>query len=320
MNEEIDNDDSSDSLDNESSPLRVENVEEKDRADQEKPKKSGAINKRNKVAINYGRVSAILVILSFIPFFLGNDFLITPFALGVCILGMTWYSVKRKRDCSDDGIIFYSHSQIVYYWPIWLGAFLISDLSVLGFGVEVIVEEGEQSFAPSKFTLFHLLVTGIVIFFTTVNLRGVWAIVFGVSALAVGLTLSVLNMWDPVLQRLGNLELYVNSDFYRALGAVVFIPWLMVVFLFDLRRYFHFQPSQITMVREIGEGEKNFDSFGAVMEKHNDNYVQHIALGFGSGDLSISTHGGESDTITFPNVWRINKVLKEVSKIREKRG
>jgi hypothetical protein len=56
------------------------------------------------------------------------------------------------------------------------------------------------------------------------------------------------------------------------------------------------------------------------MEKHNDNYVQHIALGFGSGDLSISTHGGESDTITFPNVWRINKVLKEVSKIREKRG
>ena len=320
MNEEIDNDDSSDSLDNESSPLRVENVEENDRADQEKPKKSGSINKRNKVAINYGIVSAILVILSFIPFFLGNDFLITPFALGVCILGMTWYSVKRKRDCSDDGIIFYSHSQIVYYWPIWLGAFLISDLSVLGFGVEVIVGEGEQSFAPSKFTLFHLLVTGIVIFFTTVNLRGVWAIVFGVSALAVGLTLSVLNMWDPVLQRLGNLELYVNSDFYRALGAVVFIPWLMVVFLFDLRRYFHFQPSQITMVREIGEGEKNFDSFGAVMEKHNDNYVQHIALGFGSGDLSISTHGGESDTITFPNVWRINKVLKEVSKIREKRG
>ena len=36
----------------------------------------------------------------------------------------------------------------------------------------MIVEEGEQSFAPSKFTLFHLLVTGIVIFFTTVNLRG----------------------------------------------------------------------------------------------------------------------------------------------------
>ena len=101
--------------------------------------------------------------------------------------------------------------------------------------------------------------TGIVIFFTTVNLRGVWAIVFGVSALAVGLTLSVLNMWDPVLRRLGNLELYIISDFYRALGAVVFIPWLMVVF-FSTLGDIPFQPSQITMVREIGEGEKNFDS------------------------------------------------------------
>ena len=160
----------------------------------------------------------------------------------------------------------------------------------------------------------------LVIFFTTVNLRGVWAIVFAVTALAVGLTLGVLDWWGPLLKRLGNIELYVNSDFYRALGAVVFLPWLFVVFIFDLRRYFHFQPSQITMVREIGEGEKNFDSFGVVMEKHRDNFVQHIALGFGSGDLSISTHGGDRDTITFQNVWRIGKVLKEVAKIREMRG
>ena len=37
------------------------------------------------------------------------------------------------------------------------------------------------------------------------------------------------------------------------------------------------------------------------MEKHNDNYVQHIALGFGSWRLKyLTTHGGESDTITFP--------------------
>ena len=166
----------------------------------------------------------------------------------------------------------------------------------------------------------HLVIIGVVVFFTNVNLRGVWAMVFGVSALAGGLALTLLGWWDPLLEQLGNLELYVNSDFYRAMGAVLFIPWLFVVFVFDLRRYFHFQPSQITMVNEIGEGEKNFDSFGVVMEKHRDNYVQHMALGFGSGDLSIATHGGDREVITFPNVLRINKVLKEVAKIREMRG
>lgn len=196
----------------------------------------------------------------------------------------------------------------------------MSDLAIFGIGEEIKVNEVVHSFAPSQFTMLHLIVTGLVIFFTTVNLRGVWAIVFAVTALAAGLTLGVLDWWGPLLKRLGNIELYVNSDFYRALGAVVFLPWLFVVFIFDLRRYFHFQPSQITMVREIGEGEKNFDSFGVVMEKHRDNFVQHIALGFGSGDLSISTHGGDSDKITFNNVWRIGKVLKEVAKIREMRG
>ncbi|MCH2026244.1 MAG: hypothetical protein MK172_10925, partial [Verrucomicrobiales bacterium] len=245
-------------------------------------------------------------------------FAITPFSVGVTILGMTYYSWKRKRDCSDKGIIFYSHSQIMYLWPIWLGAFVISD--IIGFLPGLSRALGGKSFALPEVTLFHLVVMAIVIFFTSVNLRGVWAVVFAVSAVALGLAFSVWDLWEPILNRLGDLELYVNSDFYRAMGVVIFIPWLFVVFVFDLRRYFHFRPSQVTMVHEIGEGEKTFDSFGVVMEKHRDNYVQHMALGFGSGDLSISTHGGDSDIITFRNVFRINRVLKEVSKIREKRG
>ncbi|MEC9035516.1 MAG: hypothetical protein VX588_01740 [Verrucomicrobiota bacterium] len=270
--------------------------------------------------MNYGIVATILILGSVVvPVFIKDwDFAITPFSVGVTILGMTYYSWKRKRDCSDKGIIFYSHSQIMYLWPIWLGAFVISD--IIGFLPGLSRELGGKSFALPEVTLFHLVVMAIVIFFTSVNLRGVWAVVFAVSAVALGLAFSVWDLWEPILNRLGDLELYVNSDFYRAMGVVIFIPWLFVVFVFDLRRYFHFRPSQVTMVHEIGEGEKTFDSFGVVMEKHRDNYVQHMALGFGSGDLSISTHGGDSDIITFRNVFRINRVLKEVSKIREKRG
>ena len=320
MNDELNKEGTSDSLEDEPASLRVENEVNDDNKVDTSSKEEVVSKKKNKMAINYGIVSSILIISSILTFFVTEEFLITPFVLGVCILGMTWYSVKRKRDCSDEGIIFYSHSQIIYYWPIWLGAFLVSDLAIFGIGEEIKVNEVVHSFAPSQFTMLHLIVTGLVIFFTTVNLRGVWAIVFAVTALAAGLTLGVLDWWGPLLKRLGNIELYVNSDFYRALGAVVFLPWLFVVFIFDLRRYFHFQPSQITMVREIGEGEKNFDSFGVVMEKHRDNFVQHIALGFGSGDLSISTHGGDRDTITFQNVWRIGKVLKEIARIREMRG
>ena len=301
----------------EDSPLRIDETDApKDGGEKQRSPKS----KKSKATLNYGIVAAILILGSVVvPAFIKDwDFAITPFSVGVTILGMTYYSWKRKRDCSDKGIIFYSHSQIMYLWPIWLGAFVISD--IIGFLPGLSRELGGKSFALPEVTLFHLVVMAIVIFFTSVNLRGVWAVVFAVSAVALGLAFSVWDLWEPILNRLGDLELYVNSDFYRAMGVVIFIPWLFVVFVFDLRRYFHFRPSQVTMVHEIGEGEKTFDSFGVVMEKHRDNYVQHMALGFGSGDLSISTHGGDSDIITFRNVFRINRVLKEVSKIREKRG
>ena len=300
----------------EDSTLRMD---EKDNLTNDDTKTRSVESKKSKATLNYGIVAAILILSSLaLGFVKDSNFAITPFAIGVTILGMTYYSWKRRRDCSDKGIIFYSHSQIMYLWPIWLGAFVISDFTSFFDNLHRKLE-GEE-FALPGVTLLHLVVMAVVIFFTSVNLRGVWAAVFAVSAVALGLAFSVWDVWEPILKRLGDLKLYVNSDFYRAMGVVIFIPWLFVVFIFDLRRYFHFRPSQVTMVHEIGEGEKTFDSFGVVMEKHRDNYVQHIALGFGSGDLSISTHGGDSDIITFRNVLRINRVLKDVSKIREKRG
>ena len=294
-------------------------MDEKDKVTNDDINPRSGKSKKDKATLNYGIVAAVLILSSLVLGFIKDlDFAITPVAIGVTILGMTYYSWKRRRDCSDKGIIFYSHSQIMYLWPIWLGAFVISDL--ISFVGSFNRELGGEVFALPGVTLFHLVVMAVVIFFTSVNLRGVWAVVFAVSAVALGLAFSVWDVWEPILKRLGDLKLYVNADFYRAMGVVIFVPWLFVVFVFDLRRYFHFRPSQVTMVHEIGEGEKTFDSFGVVMEKHRDNYVQHMALGFGSGDLSISTHGGDSDVITFRNVFRINRVLKEVSKIREKRG
>ena len=316
MSDDTEVDELYDSTDSEKNSIRLKNGGD-DNNSKDKNDEASKVKSNKGPTLNYLVIAIVLLVASIVPVIFGNPFFITPLAIGLSISGMTYYSYKRKRDCSKEGIIFYSHSQIIYYWPIWLGAYVLSDLTVFGgFSKEI----GEQSFALDHLTLMHLVIVGVVVFFTNVNLRGVWAMVFGVSALAGGLALTLLGWWDPLLEQLGNLELSVNSDFYRAMGAVLFIPWLFVVFVFDLRRYFHFQPSQITMVNEIGEGEKNFDSFGVVMEKHRDNYVQHMALGFGSGDLSIATHGGDREVMTFPNVLRINKVLKEVAKIREMRG
>ena len=102
------------------------------------------------------------------PVVFDKPFFITPLAIGLSILGMTYYSYKRKRDCSREGIIFYSHSQIIYYWPIWLGAYVLSDLTVYGgFSKEI---EG-QSFALDHFTLMHLVIIGVCLLYTSPSPR-----------------------------------------------------------------------------------------------------------------------------------------------------
>ncbi|MFP6874551.1 MAG: hypothetical protein VCA55_13705 [Verrucomicrobiales bacterium] len=249
-----------------------------------------------------------------------DHFMITPFAAGLALFGMLWYVSIRRRS-SPDGVIFYSHSQILYYWPIWVGAFVISDLTeVPGISTKVDIANAEIMFAPAQMALFHLIVVAVVVFFTSVNIRGVWAVVFAVTLLALGLTFSVFNWWSEVFQYLGGLSLHADQGFYRVMGVVIFVPWLLVVFVFDIRRFFHFMPAQITMVNEIGEGEKNFDSIGVVMEKKRDNFMQHMALGFGSGDIIITPKVADREVITFPNVLRINSVLDQIQEIREQRG
>ena len=266
-----------------------------------------------------GIVASALLIVSLASTFFGH-FIITPFAAGLALFGMIWYVAIRRRS-SSEGVIFYSHSQILYYWPIWVGAFIISDLiEFFGISGRVNAIDPQLMFAPPQMALFHLIVVSVVVFFTSVNIRGVWAVVFAVSLLAIGLTFSVFNWWSEVFQYLGGLTLHADQGFYRVMGVVLFLPWLFVVFVFDIRRFFHFLPTQITMVNEIGEGEKNYDSIGVVMEKQRDNFMQHMALGFGSGDLILTPKVADREVIIFPNVLRINRVLDQIQEIREKRG
>ena len=96
MNDELNKEGTSDSLEDEPASLRVENEVNDDNKVDTSSEEEVVSKKKNKMAINYGIVSSILIISSILTFFVTEEFLITPFVLGVCILGMTWYSVKRK--------------------------------------------------------------------------------------------------------------------------------------------------------------------------------------------------------------------------------
>jgi hypothetical protein len=252
----------------------------------------------------------------------------SPLVIMITMLGLITILPATKRREGEDEITFYSHSQLFYFWPVWLVSFIFADLSkIFGTSVTLNIKVGGKVLEAKTMMsqspglgLTYLIILLVVIFFTSVNLRGVWAVVFGACAVILGLGFYVLRLWGPILKALGGFRMFVNYDFYLAVGVLLFVPWLLVVFLFDRRRYISLRPTQITMVNEVGEGQKNFDTVGMFFEKKRDNFFQHLILGMGSGDLQITTSGGQRDQIVFHNVMTVGVVLDEITRIRERRG
>ncbi len=222
-------------------------------------------------------------------------------------------------DPHQDHVRFISHSQFFYFWPIIVASFIFWAISRF-YGVKVTLPESGKSFYVAKGTglgLLYLIIIFVVIFFTSVDLRGVWAALAGAVAIILALVFYIAGWWGPILKWLGGIELFINAKFYLAMGVVMGIAWLLVL-LYDHRHYIEVYPTQLIVVEEVGEGEKNYDMVGIRFEKKRDNFFQHWFLGFGSGDLIIITPSGHK--FDFPNVLRIGKRLEELHRIKERRG
>lgn len=216
-----------------------------------------------------------------------------------------------------------SHSQFFYYWPVWFISLVFAGITAWK-GKEITIPDAEHLkiviIDTPSLGLAYLIVLITVILFTSINIRGVWAALVAAAAICIGLLFSLLKIWEPILRAIGNVNFFLNREFYFFMGIVLLIFWVLVVFLYDRRHYLVFRPTQFTVVEEIGAGEKNYDTFGLSFDKKRDNFFQHWLLGFGSGDLRITTSGAQRHEIEFPNVLFIGKNLKKIHQIREDRG
>ncbi len=244
----------------------------------------------------------------------------TPIALALWALGQMFHAMRYKK--AKDSITFYSHSEFFYYWPLWLVSFIFGDITLF-FGSHVAVEGLSTSLLVMQETgygLVYIMVLAFSLFATGVNLRGVWALLTLICLIFAVFLMLYYGVWETVLSWTIQQPVYLNHGFYLAIGVMLFVPWCLVVFVFDTRKYVKIESNTVTIVHEIGEGARAYDTIGVMMEKKLDNFFKHYLLGFGSGDLVIRTSGGSSEIIHLPNVLGVDNVLEELEYLRSKRG
>jgi len=260
-------------------------------------------------------------------------------------------SATRKIDY----LVVYGHSNLYYWWPVWLVSFILAGItyfegnqmavvppkteveharSLAGYaeprdilvappGTTLIASEEEGRKTIPGMTISRNNNLGVVFVATlfvvaiasTILLRGLVSLVAVVLLVLITVTFALLGWWNDILWELGRLDIRMNAAGYMAVGVPLFLVWLLVVFVYDRAHYIVFDQGQIRYVQEVGDNEVSHQTEGAIVEKKRNDVFRHWLLGLGTGDLVIRLGGQNGPTIELENVIRINSKLGLIQRL-----
>jgi hypothetical protein len=209
----------------------------------------------------------------------------------------------------------YSHSGILYWWPVWATGYLFAFLTWMQ-GIPVTFGDVVVVMHPSKslgviFTVVFLL----VIVLTHLAVRGVASMTVIVSLLALTLFFAYMAWWEDILRTLGKLAIFMNLGFYVFFSSTIFLVWVVTIFIIDHFDYWAVHPGQVVHHTFFGGGEQSFDTRGMSVNKLRNDLFRHWILGLGTGDLHISATGARAAEFVIPNVLFVGTKLRQIEQL-----
>lgn len=188
----------------------------------------------------------------------------------------------------------YTHSPIIYWWPVWALGFIFWIFTATGVG-----DDGTAARVQGLTFVFALV---FVIFSTTVRLRGANSVIFGLILAIGGILLTMGNMFAPVASFLGQMDITMSSTFYLFMGVSIFVMWAVMMFAFDKVKFYEIAPGQVRERMFWGSGDRAESGANARCRYRADDFLRHRMLGLVvTGDIEITLGDGE--------IWHLHNVL-----------
>jgi hypothetical protein len=209
----------------------------------------------------------------------------------------------------------YSHSALLYWWPVWVVGYIMAFLSHFR-GKEVEVGADKVFIHESgNLGLIFFGVLFIVILVTNYSVRGLAS---GMVIMAFVLTFVLLlyfNVWEKFSGWFLSHKIYLDEGAYLWFSVLLSAMWAIVVFGFDRTSYWQVEPGQLTRASLFGSGSKSYNTQGMALEKHQDNLFRHWLLGLGSGDMQIRTSGATREQIDISNVLFVGSKVAAMQRL-----
>jgi hypothetical protein len=261
---------------------------------------------------------------------------------------------------SPKEIVIISHSPIFYWWPVWFVGFLMAVLTYFDGHLMALVPVGTvaekartvsghddprdvlvlppdaqlpvdratgavlqprlRMAASSSLGMIFVTTLCLVIVITNIHLRGLWSVIAILGIVTVTILLAILGWWEPILRTIGVIDVHITSLGYFSIGLFLFAIWSLTVLVYDRQLYMIFSRGQLRVCTAIGAGEKMYDTFGIMVQKHTDDLFRHWLLGFGSGDMTVRTAGTNAQQFEVANVLRIGRKLELIQQMLQERA
>jgi hypothetical protein len=250
------------------------------------------------------------------------------------------------------------HSDLFYWWPVWVVGFLMAVLTYLGGYYMAVVPDGtvaekarqvqgidgprdllilppgrgwpvDEAGAPEQPRLrvarsnglgsVFVTVVLLVLLITNIRLPGVWSLVLMTLILLVSVLFALAGTWDLVFRLVRSWDVHITAAGYLCLATPLFLIWLATLLFYDRLTYATIRPGQVTIHHAFGAGAKSYEVQGLTLEKKRDDLFRHWLLGAGSGDLVIRTGGVSPQTHELANVLFVGSKLTMAQRLLRER-
>jgi hypothetical protein len=224
----------------------------------------------------------------------------------------------EQQDAVPDNLelVVYSHSQLVFWWPVWLVGYVMAFVSYFRGAAIPLDQVRNDVFHPSSWPgVLFTMVLLLVILFTSVKLRGIYSLTLIIALMFFTVLFAWLGWWDDILQLIPHVSVHMNLGFYLVFSTALLVMWLLMFFVFDRMTYWRFRPGQVIEEHLIGGGEKSFDAHGMLVEQRSQDLLRHVVLGLGAGDFILRTGGAHKAEILIPNVLMVERRVRAIQRL-----
>ena len=155
----------------------------------------------------------------------------------------------------------------------------------------------------------------LLVVFTTTKLRGIYSVVTVLTVAFFVVLFAWFGWWDNILRFIPHLSARANVGFYLMFSTALLIVWLLAVFGFDRLTVWRVRPGQMIEERLVGGRARSFDTNSLVFEKRSQDLFHDVVLGWGAGDLTLTTGGTNKETIQIPNVLFVDRKMKAIERL-----